>query len=571
MESKTLTARLPINGRSHVRGPTDIPLLDLTIPQLLARAVEKESDKEALVFCEQGIRRTYKQFSTDVDSFASGLLALGFNSGDRIGVWSLNRYEWLLAQFSTARLGIILVTINPAYRVYELEFALNKVGCSGLILSKGFKSSDYIGMLLSLAPELAYLTSESVVLEKLPSLKRVICMDEINYPSILSFWELLKSEPNTKELDFITDSLLPDDPINIQFTSGTTGLPKGATLTHKNIVNNAFFVMEAMEFISDDKLCIPVPFYHCFGMVMGTLGCVSKAATMVVPGEGFEPQKTLRAVSEERCTALYGVATMFVAVLEYPQFTLFDISSLRTGIMAGGPCPVELMRDVQFRMHMKGITIAYGMTETSPVSFQSNIRDPIERRVTSVGRVHPHVEVKIVDHSGDAVEVDVSGELWTKGYSLMKEYWEDSQRTDETIDSDGWLHTGDLGSMDSEGYVNITGRLKDMIIRGGENIYPRELEDFLYTHPSISQAQVFGLPDKILGEVVCVWVVAKRDVRLKKEDINNFCKENIAHFKIPKYVKIVKELPMTVTGKPQKFLMRKAMIEELGLKEISTA
>ena len=569
--SKTLAARLPVNGRSHVRGSTDIPLLNLTIPQLLARAVEKESDKEALVFCEQGIRRTYKQFSTDVDSFASGLLALGFNSGDRIGVWSLNRYEWLLAQFSTARLGIILVTINPAYRVYELEFALNKVGCSGLILSKGFKSSDYIGTLLNLAPELAYLTSESVVLEKLPSLKRVICMDEGNYPSILSFWELLKTEPNTKELDSITDSLLPDDPVNIQFTSGTTGLPKGATLTHKNIVNNAFFVMEAMEFTSDDKLCIPVPFYHCFGMVMGTLGCVSKAATMVVPGEGFDSQKTLRAVSEERCTALYGVATMFVAVLECPQFMLFDISSLRTGIMAGGPCPVELMRDVQFRMHMKGITIAYGMTETSPVSFQSNIGDPIEKRVTSVGRVHPHVEVKIVNHSGDTVEVGVSGELWTRGYSLMKEYWEDSQRTDETIDSDAWLHTGDLGSMDSEGYVNITGRLKDMIIRGGENIYPRELEDFLYTHPNVSQAQVFGLPDKTLGEVVCVWVVAKRKERLKKEDINNFCKENIAHFKIPKYIKIVKELPMTVTGKPQKFLMRKAMIEELGLKEISTA
>lgn len=569
--SEKLISRHPSSNLSHVCGLQEEPLLELTIPQLLSKAQRESEAKEALIFCEQGIRKSYKEFSDDVDSFAWGLYNLGLKKLDRVGVWSHNRYEWIIVQFATARLGIILVNINPAYGIYELEYALNKVECSALIMSSGFKSSDYVDDILKISPELVHQEKYKLSLAKLPHLKQIIIMDDNIHTGMISFEEVLNVSPNIGKLDEITNTLWPTDPINIQFTSGTTGRPKGATLTHKNIVNNAFFVMEAMNFTSTDRLCVPVPFYHCFGMVMGTLGCVSKNAVMVIPGQGFDALKTLKAIAEEKCTGVYGVATMFNSELELSNFSSFDLSSLRTGIMAGGPCPIELMRKVQSKMNMTEITIAYGMTETSPVSFQSNVSDPLEKRVTSVGRVHPHVEVKIVDQLGNIVPVGDQGELCTRGYSVMMGYWNDEDRTKETIDDDGWLRTGDLANMDSNGYVNVTGRLKDMIVRGGENIYPREIEEFMYSHPSISQVQVFGVPDKVLGEAVCAWIILRDGKFVSEKEIINFCKRKLAYFKIPKYINFVQEVPMTITGKPQKFLMREIMINKLNLVEQATA
>ena len=569
--SEKLISRHPSSNLSHVCGLQEEPLLELTIPQLLSKAQRESEAKEALIFCEQGIRKSYKEFSDDVDSFAWGLYNLGLKKLDRVGVWSHNRYEWIIVQFATARLGIILVNINPAYGIYELEYALNKVECSALIMSSGFKSSDYVDDILKISPELVHQEKYKLSLAKLPHLKQIIIMDDNIHTGMISFEEVLNVSPNIGKLDEITNTLWPTDPINIQFTSGTTGRPKGATLTHKNIVNNAFFVMEAMNFTSTDRLCVPVPFYHCFGMVMGTLGCVSKNAVMVIPGQGFDALKTLKAIAEEKCTGVYGVATMFNSELELSNFSSFDLSSLRTGIMAGGPCPIELMRKVQSKMNMTEITIAYGMTETSPVSFQSNVSDPLEKRVTSVGRVHPHVEVKIVDQLGGIVPVGNQGELCTRGYSVMMGYWNDEDRTKETIDDDGWLRTGDLANMDSNGYVNVTGRLKDMIVRGGENIYPREIEEFMYSHPSISHVQVFGVPDKVLGEAVCAWIILRDGKFVSEKEIINFCKRKLAYFKIPKYINFVQEVPMTITGKPQKFLMREIMINKLNLVEQATA
>ncbi len=569
--SEKLISRHPSSNLSHVCGLQEEPLLELTIPQLLSKAQRESEAKEALIFCEQGIRKSYKEFSDDVDSFAWGLYNLGLKKLDRVGVWSHNRYEWIIVQFATARLGIILVNINPAYGIYELEYALNKVECSALIMSSGFKSSDYVDDILKISPELVHQEKYKLSLAKLPHLKQIIIMDDNIHTGMISFEEVLNVSPNIGKLDEITNTLWPTDPINIQFTSGTTGRPKGATLTHKNIVNNAFFVMEAMNFTSTDRLCVPVPFYHCFGMVMGTLGCVSKNAVMVIPGQGFDALKTLKAIAEEKCTGVYGVATMFNSELELSNFSSFDLSSLRTGIMAGGPCPIELMRKVQSKMNMTEITIAYGMTETSPVSFQSNVSDPLEKRVTSVGRVHPHVEVKIVDQLGNIVPVGDQGELCTRGYSVMMGYWNDEDRTKETIDDDGWLRTGDLANMDSNGYVNVTGRLKDMIVRGGENIYPREIEEFMYSHPSISHVQVFGVPDKVLGEAVCAWIILRDGKFVSEKEIINFCKRKLAYFKIPKYINFVQEVPMTITGKPQKFLMREIMINKLNLVEQATA
>ncbi|MEM7446368.1 MAG: AMP-binding protein, partial [Pseudomonadota bacterium] len=489
------------------------------------------------------------------------------------GVWSPNRYEWLLAQFATARLGVILVNINPAYRTFELEYALNKVGCRGLILARSFKSSDYAAMVRELAPELA--TCEPGVLRaaKLPRLTCAICMGDETPEGMLAFDAVMasgRSVPAAK-LDAISETLGRNDQINIQFTSGTTGLPKGACLSHRNIVNNARFVTGAMEFTEADRLCIPVPFYHCFGMVMGTLGCVTKGAAMIVPGEGFEPEATMRAVSEEKCTALYGVPTMFVAELDLPNFDSFDLSHLRTGIMAGAPCPIEVMKNVQALMNMKEVTIAYGMTETSPVSFQSNVDDPLEKRVSSVGRIHPHVDVKIVDEDGNTVAVGEQGELLTRGYSVMQGYWDAPEQTASAIDKDGWMHTGDLATIDAEGYGNITGRVKDMICRGGENIYPREIEEFLYTHPDVSQVQVFGIPDDRFGEISVAWIIPKAGATVSEQSIIDFCKGQIAHFKVPTHVRFRDELPMTVTGKPQKFVMRDSMIDELGIEAIKTA
>jgi fatty-acyl-CoA synthase len=563
----------PRGAKSHVVGATSQPLLELTIPQLLARAVAANGPREAAVFVEQNKRFTWDEFADTVDQLAAGLLALGLKPGERIGIWSPNRWEWLVTQFATARIGLILVNINPAYRLAELEYALNKVSCKALITAVKFKTSDYLGMLQTLAPELADSDPGNLASKTLPHLKIVIRMGEDETAGMYNFADVL-TMPGVEDharLDDITDSLDAGDAVNIQFTSGTTGAPKGATLTHRNIVNNADQVTSGMNFTDEDRLCIPVPFYHCFGMVMGTLGCVSKGATMVVPGEGFEPGATLRAATGEKCTALYGVPTMFVAMIDHPEFKSFDFSSLRTGIMAGAPCPIEVMKKVNALMNMREVTIAYGMTETSPVSFQSAVDDPLEKRVSSVGRIRPHLEVKLIDENGATVPVGQPGELCTRGYSVMQGYWDDADKTRDAIDSDGWMHTGDLATFDEEGYCNIVGRVKDMVIRGGENVYPREVEEFLYRHPKIAQVQVFGVPDQKYGEELCAWVVVAPGEKLNEEEVKAFCQGQIAHYKIPRYVRFKSELPMTVTGKPQKFIMRNSMVEELGLEIAKTA
>ncbi|MEM6888507.1 MAG: AMP-binding protein [Pseudomonadota bacterium] len=557
----------PLNGLSHVQGDTSQPLWDLTVPALLAATATRLPDHEAAVFPQAGIRWRYGDFQREVDRLAGGLLSLEVGKGDRVGIWSPNRPEWLLTQFATARIGAILVCINPAYRLAELEYALKTVECRTLVAAPSFKSSSYFDMLADLAPELARARPGALKAARLPDLKEVVAMGADIPDGMISFDALLSSGDTLapEMLDACTATLGPDEPINIQFTSGTTGSPKGACLTHRNIVNNARFVTDKMAFTESDRLCIPVPFYHCFGMVMGTLGCVTKGATMVVPGEGFDAGETLHAISAERCTALFGVPTMFVAELQHPDFGTYDLSSLRTGIMAGAPCPAEIMRRVQSSMHMHGVTIAYGMTETSPVSFQSAPDDPLEARVATVGRIHPHVEVKVVDKAGLTVPTNQQGELLTRGYSVMRGYWNEPQKTSDSIDADGWMHTGDLAIMDAKGYVAITGRLKDMILRGGENIYPREIEEFLYTHPDIAVAQVFGIPDARYGETVCAFVVLHAQRTLSEQDLQDFCHGQIAHFKIPKHFRIRDEVPMTVTGKPQKFVMRDQMLMELTL------
>ena len=565
--------RIPRNNQSQVAGSTNQPLLPHTIAQMLVETVNWFPNHEAAVFCDSGERWTYQEFATRVDALANGLLELGLSRGDRLGLWSPNRPEWLLTQFATARLGIVLVNINPAYRTAELEYALNKVECKALISAEKFKKSNYLDMLRELAPELNSDAPGQLQSNRLPALRQVIKLGAGSAAGMLNFDHILSagSSHSTDRLDAISATLDADDAINIQFTSGTTGSPKGATLTHHNIVNNAHFVTQAMDFNEQDRLCIPVPFYHCFGMVMGTLGCVTKGATMIVPAEGFEPLATLRAVSGEQCTALYGVPTMFVSMLDHQEFETFDISTLRTGIMAGAPCPVEVMKRVQSDMHMQQVTIAYGMTETSPVSFQSGMDDPLDKRVSSVGRIHPHVQVKILDKEGQIVPVGSQGELCTRGYSVMRGYWAEEQQTQDSIDSAGWMHTGDLATIDSQGYCNITGRVKDMIVRGGENIYPREVEEFLYRMPAIAQVQVFGLPDQKYGESVCCWIVVKQNQTMTEQGVREFCDGQIAHFKIPAIIELVDSIPMTVTGKPQKFVMRDVMINKLGLETVPTA
>jgi fatty-acyl-CoA synthase len=560
-------------GLSHVRGADWPPLSELTIPATLAATVARWPDRPAAVFRAQGLRWTWAEFAAEVDRVAAGLLAAGLGRGDRLGIWAPNRPEWLLMQFATARIGVILVTINPAYRLAELEFALRKTGCRMLVLAERFRSSDYVAMIGELCPELAAAAPGRLSAARLPALEWVVTCGATAHPGCLRFDDLaaMGAAIPAAALDAATAALDRHDPINIQFTSGTTGLPKGATLTHRNIVNNAAFVTAAQGLTEQDRLCIPVPFYHCFGMVMGTLGCVVRGACMVIPAEGFDPLDTLSAVADERATALYGVPTMFVAMLEHPRFADFDLTSLRTGIMAGAPCPVEIMKRVQRDMHMAGVTIAYGMTETSPVSFQSDLDTPFDKRVGSVGRVQPHLEVKIAGPDGTPVPVGAEGELMTRGYSVMLGYWDEPARTAEAIDAQGWMHTGDLARMDAEGYVNITGRLKDIIIRGGENIAPREIEEFLYTHPDVSMVQVFGIPDPKFGEIVCAWIVPRPGTAPTEEGIRAFCQGRIAHYKIPAVIRFKPELPMTVTGKPQKFLMRAAMVAELGLSEAQTA
>ena len=555
----------PQDGMSYVRGPATPPLAYITIPQLLRNAVSRFGPRDAAVFHAQGIRMSYYDLDRAVDELASGLLALGLDKGDRVGIWSPNRFEWVLTQFATARVGLVLVNINPAYRLGELEYALNKVGCKALIAAKAFKSSDYAGMIRTLAPELEGCEPGRLHAAKLPHLRSVIIMDDQPGPGAFSFETLqsLGGPAQQLRLPEIDKSLGPDDAINIQFTSGTTGMPKGATLSHYNIVNNARYVTDRIGLTETDKLAIPVPLYHCFGMVMGVLGAVSKGAAMVFPGAGFEAAQTLDVLASERCTALYGVPTMFVAMLEHLDTNPRDLSNMRTGIMAGAPCPVEVMQRVNSEMNMKEVTICYGMTETSPVSFQSFVDDPTDKRCETVGRVHPHLEVKIVGQDGQIVPVGTQGELCTRGYSVMKGYWEDTEKTADTI-ADGWIHTGDLAVFDEAGFCSIVGRVKDMIIRGGENIYPREIEEYLMRHPKVSDVQVFGIPDDKFGEEVCAWAISKPGMDLTADDLRNALKGQIAHFKIPRHFRIVDELPMTITGKPQKFVMRDEMVKMLG-------
>ena len=566
-------SRLPRGGMSHVRGASEPPLLHVTVPQLLESAASRFGGRDAAVFPQFGIRWTYADFREEVDKLAAALLALGVEKGDRVGIWAPNRPEWLTLQFASARIGAILVNINPAYRLSELEYALNKSGCKALLTAAQFKSSDYIGMLQTLAPEWAKCEPGKLSSARLPHMRAVVRAGDEKTPGMLNYDEALAcaGPAHRARLDALSAELDPDDAINIQFTSGTTGAPKGATLTHANIINNGRFTAAAMRFSEKDRLCIPVPLYHCFGMVLAVLACVPTGAAMVFPGEAFDPLEALSAVAAEKCTALHGVPTMFVAELDHPEFSRFDLSSLRTGIMAGAPCPIEVMRRVTSEMHMREITIAYGMTETSPISFQSNTDDPLEKRVSTVGRVHPHVEVKIADENGNTVKTGERGELMTRGYSVMKGYWDDEARTAESITPDGWMKTGDLAVLDSEGYCNIVGRVKDMLIRGGENVYPREIEEFLYRHPKAQQAQVFGVPDAKYGEEVCAWIVLKSGESATAEEILEFCRGQIAHYKIPRHIRFVESFPVTISGKPQKFKMREAMIKELGLAEEKTA
>ncbi len=550
-----------------------MPLIGETIGTSFARTVAQWGDRPGLVVRQQSLHWTYRELGERVDALAAGLLSLGLRPGDRIGIWSPNNSEWVMTQFATARAGLVLVNINPAYRLAELDYALNKVGCRALITATSFRTSDYIGMVNTLAPELRGASPGRLSAARLPSLEMVIQIGPEPAPGTIPFIEVARmgGAPERARLAELDRLLQFDDAINIQFTSGTTGTPKGATLTHHNILNNGFFIGEAMRLTPRDRLCIPVPLYHCFGMVLGNLACTTHGAAMVFPGEGFDPLATLQTIAEERCTALHGVPTMFIAQMEHPEFRAFDLTSLRTGIMAGSPCPIEVMRRAVAQMHLSEITIAYGMTETSPVSFQTTTDDPLERRVSTVGRIHPHLEVKIVDAEGRVVPRGVAGELCTRGYSVMLGYWGDEERTREAIDPARWMHTGDLATIDEDGYCNIVGRIKDMIIRGGENVYPREVEEFLYRHPKIQDVQVFGVPDARYGEEIAAWVKLRAGEALTAEELREFCSEQIAHYKIPRHIRFVEEFPLTVTGKVQKFIMRERTAAELGISEATTA
>jgi fatty-acyl-CoA synthase len=559
--------------QSYVHGASDVPLIGDTIGVHFDKVAERWSDRDALIVRQQNIRWSYGELKAKVDAFAAGLLALGLSPGDRVGVWSPNNAEWVITQFATAKAGLILVNINPAYRLSELEYALNKVGCKALIAAAAFKTGDYIAMLRELAPEIDRSAQGKLQAKRLPTLTTLIRIGADERRGFLRFDDVLGigGERHCAALAELAAKLQFDDPINIQFTSGTTGAPKGATLTHHNILNNGYFIGEALRLTDRDRVCIPVPLYHCFGMVLGNLACMTHGSAMVYPAEGFDPLATLEAVEAERCTALYGVPTMFIAELGHPEFKRFDLSSLRTGIMAGSPCPIEIMKRCVTEMNMREVTIAYGMTETSPVSTQTSCDDPLERRVGTVGRVHPHVEIKIIDAEGRIVPPGTRGEFCTRGYCVMLGYWGDDERTAEAINSAGWMHTGDLATIDEDGYCNIVGRIKDMVIRGGENVYPREIEEFLFRHPKVEAVQVVGLPDLKYGEELCAWVKLKPGAAATVEEIQGFCKGQIAHYKIPRYIKFVDAFPMTVTGKVQKFLMREEMIKELGLSQQKTA
>jgi fatty-acyl-CoA synthase len=540
---------------SYTHGASDVPLLGETIGQNLHRAMARFPDRDALISRHQDLRYTYAQFHETVEETARGLLALGIEPRDRVGIWSPNRAEWAILQYATAKAGAILVNINPAYRLSELSYVLKQSGVSVLFLAPCFRQADYLAMAAEARAET-------------PALKRLVVLDD-QAPSGLITWDDLRDMARSTSADALRareERLQFDDPINIQYTSGTTGFPKGAMLSHHNLLNNGFFVGRGCAYTETDRVCIPVPLYHCFGMVLGNLACTTHGAAIVYPAESFDPEATLAAVEAERCTSLYGVPTMFIAELDHPRFGDYDLSSLRTGIMAGSPCPIEVMKRVQSEMHMAEVTICYGMTETSPVSFQSGLKDPADRRVSTVGRIHPHVEAKVVDPtSGRIVPRGTPGELLTRGYLVMLGYWENEAATREAIDAARWMHTGDLATLDTEGYARIVGRIKDMVIRGGENIYPREVEEFLYQHPAISDVQVIGVPDAKYGEELCAWVRRKEGETTTADELRAWCKGKIATYKIPRYWKFTETFPMTVTGKIQKFKMREQSVRELGL------
>ena len=554
-------------NQSLVAGETDMPLLEETIDRVFADTVARHGDSEALIVPYQNVRWTWRALDERVEGFARGLIALGFRPGDRLGIWATNQWEWIVTQFATARIGVILVSINPAYRLGELDYALNKAGCRGLVTGVSFKTSDYIAMLNELMPELAGGEPGETQAERVPSLTTVIRLGDDTSPGMFNCNDVLSAgsgfqDPSPKE---ISEGLCNTDAINIQYTSGTTGSPKGATLTHRNILNNARFMAKTLRLTADDRICVPVPMYHCFGMVAGALVSANSGAAVVFPAEAFDPGSTLETVAAERCTTLYGVPTMFLTMLDHPAFATTDVSSLRTGLMAGAPCPIELMKETVSTFHLPEITIAYGMTETSPVSFQSQTDDPVDKRCGTVGRVAPHAEAKIVDRDGNIVARGEQGEVLTRGYMVMQGYWDDPEKTAEAVDEDGWMHTGDLGTLDEEGWLRITGRVKDMIIRGGENVYPREIEELLYRHPKVLEAQVFGVPDPKMGEEVAAWIQLREGESATTEAFQDYCRGQIAHFKVPNHIRFVTAFPMTVTGKIQKFEMSKALAAELGL------
>ena len=566
MGAKSANAPLKM---SHDRGP-ETPLIEATIGDFFDAVVEKYPDREALVVCHQNIRWTYRELQQKVNQLASAMIEMGLEIGDRVGIWSHNNAEWLLMQLATAKVGVILVNINPAYRSFELQYALNKLGCTALVLMRHFKTSDYANIIRELCPEIYHKPYYQLDLVEIPTVERIIWIDEPGSDEEFGFMQkfsewMQDGDANDPRVAERQAQLKNTDAINVQFTSGTTGTPKGATLTHRNILNNGYFIGEAMDLSEEDRLCIPVPLYHCFGMVLGNLAILTHGGCIVYPNDGFEPLSVLEAVQNEKCTALHGVPTMFIAELDHPDFDKYDLSTLRTGIMAGSSCPIEVMRRVIDEMHMSEVTIAYGMTETSPVSCQTNKHTPLEKQVSTVGLVQPNLEVKIVDtETGEVVPVGETGELLTKGYSVMKGYWGSRFKTKQSI-QDGWMHTGDLATMDEEGYIKVVGRSKDMVIRGGENIYPVEIENYLYRHPKISDVQIVGVPDKKYGEVLAAWIIPRKGVELTEDEVKQFCKDNIAHYKVQHYYSFVTEYPMTITGKIQKYKITEMMIEELGL------
>ena len=562
---------------SYIHGTSQESLLGSTIGDFFDQIVARFPDKEALVVHHQNIHWTYTDMKKQVDICAKALICMGVEKGDRVGIWAPNCAEWCVLQFATAKIGAVLVNINPSYRLHELEFALKQSQCKLIVTAEQFKRSHYVVMLYDLLPELKTSKLGELKTAKLPNLEAVVVLEDAPLSGLLSWPAFLQ------QASLVSDETLKerqaacqfDDPINIQYTSGTTGYPKGATLSHHNILNNAYFVAKTMNFTDKDRVIIPVPLYHCFGMVLGNLGCVTHGATMIYPSEGFDPLAVLQAAEREKATAIYGVPTMFIAELEHPEFDKFDLSSLRTGIMAGAPCPVEVMKKVQSKMHMTEVQVAYGQTETSPVSTQTRLGTPLEKQVSTVGQIHPHLEIKIVDpKSGRIVPIGEAGELCTRGYSVMLGYWRNEEQTKKAIDQGRWMHSGDLATMDEDGYINIVGRMQDMIIRGGENIYPREIEEFLHLHPKVSDVQVIGVPDIKYGEEVMAWIKLKEGESATEDEVRNFCKGQIAHYKVPRYFKFTEEFPMTVTGKIRKVEMREMSIKELGLQtaeEIKTA